>query len=977
MFRWHRRTCRKPDISVTDDVVFCSSCDTVAELPDLELYCSSTSFEQADDSTPSINLHWPSSVSYSTDEKTEDNSYEGSPGDINTNIHDSKRQRLESPKSLEDASTVASQLDGSLYPPFSQKYDTRLLRLCPMPFGNCLHGELDLIDLVFCPSFEALSYTWADENDDSAKSQSIFIGPFWDIIPITVNCDSALRLLLAKGHLDIWVDSICINQQDPRERSHQVSIMRDIYSKATQVLVYLGHADTYSDSAMEMLSKLSQQNSDDPVLIICDETSTGLTHLFERRYFFRKWVLQEIAMAKRVTLYCGNKSMSWASFNTLRIPSGYIRRVPWLLQYSQEGAAPLTNPTELLHLLNAASGCAASDPRDHIYAVLGLLRDGNFEGLVPDYTLSTEQVYTGIASYLLVRHGWTQILAYPKWRSGRRTWVPDWSVYRASEKPSEKDDDSNLNRDIFRAGNAIESQNLPPSIYWELSYADKDSYWKPRYVYNALSKEVEDSGILWLTSEQTAWTLFTAKQRPYIRHLTPLTSPGISDSLEQQSSVNSITGTLSIQACVLTSLRSYCTVGPCDFGRTVHYPGIQHDIEWLVKTEVPANVELDVIVYVSGCRSYLHMRRGPIGNHYSLLGNCRIGLRLGPPTTLKLEASKSPKRSIVDPRNRRARRDKNSSGRTLNTNHLCISYGADKSFLEFQIELVRSRLGKFLVAVFEARGEDMGNLQFDTLAEYLDLRVTEGAIWKLSSGWETTMKGMISNATTKVISNMAANFLEFWSRPEAWQILNAVEACMDSIDDLEIMLSDWYKVARALGAVGTESRHYMTFSGDSHEPCSYKYMIEPITAQRLGLPAYGASFQALMSALVDLTRGLMQQLESESDLFGDSVSGVVEEKGEEPGLNPTERARLERLYTEFMGSEAYTLEADVISLLVNFESEEFERTTKSRISILKWLDPSWQSWKGQLTDFREACQLMSVIDGFQEDIGASQTIKIV
>ncbi|XXG95492.1 hypothetical protein Hte_001756 [Hypoxylon texense] len=677
--------------------------------------------------------------------------------------------------------------------------------------------------------------------------------------------------------------------------------MRDIYSKASQVLVYLGLAANNSDDAMEMLTKISQPNSDDP--------------------------------------------------------------------YGQEGTALLARPKELLHLLNAASACATSDPRDHIYAILGLLRGGIFEGLVPDYTLSTEQLYTGIASYLLVRHGCNQILAYPKRRSNYRTWVPDWSVYRVSEIPGEEDNDSTLVSDMYRVSTGVASEELPISLYYDLSYAEKDSYLKPRYSYNVSSKKVKESSILWLTSAQTTWTLFTMEQgrRTCIRQISPITPPGVFDSVERQSSVSGMTGTLSTRGRVLTSLNSYRTISPNNFGQTVHYTEFQYDIEWLVETEVPANAELDVIVYISGCHSYLHLRKDPASNHYSLLGKCMIGLRLGSLSTFELGTVENPKRRGNDP---------NHPGPTLNTDHLCISYGADKFFLEFQKMLIRSRLGDFLLTVFKARGEDMKNLQFTSLDEHFDLRAIPGAVWKLSSGWGTTTKGRMSNDTTKA---MPPDQLEFWSRPVTWQILNAVEAVMNSIDDLERMLSNWHKIARSLAAMATKGLHNLTFSDDPHEPYSYTRMVEPGTAQRTGLPAHCVSVRALVTTLISQTRDIMQRLESEADVFAYSIPGVEEGKGEEqPGLSPTERAQLERVYKNFLESEAYTLESDVnINLLVRFNTEEFERMTKSRISTLKWLDPSWQLLKGHLTGFREACQLKSAIDEFQKSIGALQTIKIV
>lgn len=42
--------------------------------------------------------------------------------------------------------------------------------------------------------------------------------------------------------LEIWIDSICINQNDVDERTSQVGIMREIYAKCTEVIIWLGEA---------------------------------------------------------------------------------------------------------------------------------------------------------------------------------------------------------------------------------------------------------------------------------------------------------------------------------------------------------------------------------------------------------------------------------------------------------------------------------------------------------------------------------------------------------------------------------------------------------------------------------------------------------------------------------------------------------------------------------------------------------------
>ncbi|KAL3291606.1 heterokaryon incompatibility protein [Colletotrichum asianum] len=92
---------------------------------------------------------------------------------------------------------------------------------------------------------------------DLARCRPMFIGPFWDIIPITRNCENALRSVRILGgpRRNIWIDSLCINQDDEKERSAQVALMPRIYAGAAGVLVYLGHATSDSGLAMDAITR--------------------------------------------------------------------------------------------------------------------------------------------------------------------------------------------------------------------------------------------------------------------------------------------------------------------------------------------------------------------------------------------------------------------------------------------------------------------------------------------------------------------------------------------------------------------------------------------------------------------------------------------------------------------------------------------------------------------------------------------------
>ncbi|PMD43910.1 HET-domain-containing protein [Hyaloscypha variabilis F] len=149
------------------------------------------------------------------------------------------------------------------YAPLQHPDSIRLLELLPGEMESPIQIDLAEFRLQENPLYEALSYTWATEDGDCSLSSQIRCGKttrLW----ITKNCELALRYLRETDSRRIlWVDAICINQNDINERGHQVGMMRDIYSQAPRVLVWLGEAskdlgtplsymvDSISPSALE------------------------------------------------------------------------------------------------------------------------------------------------------------------------------------------------------------------------------------------------------------------------------------------------------------------------------------------------------------------------------------------------------------------------------------------------------------------------------------------------------------------------------------------------------------------------------------------------------------------------------------------------------------------------------------------------------------------------------------------------------
>lgn len=122
--------------------------------------------------------------------------------------------------------------------------------------GGALHADIRIIDLAatLAPDFTALSYVWGDIKDADSTS-TITLGADRVILQLTDNCHKALETLRSSiSSLIIWVDAICINQDDVVEKAHQLSLMGDVYSKADTTYIWLGPGDKASTRAINCLS---------------------------------------------------------------------------------------------------------------------------------------------------------------------------------------------------------------------------------------------------------------------------------------------------------------------------------------------------------------------------------------------------------------------------------------------------------------------------------------------------------------------------------------------------------------------------------------------------------------------------------------------------------------------------------------------------------------------------------------------------
>lgn len=313
----------------------------------------------------------------------------------------------------------------------------RLLTLNPVLEGSTLSGTLHSIPLdeVFSSTstalvaYDALSYAWGPQNDMVEVSINGWIG-----FRVSRHLQSALRQL---GGKTIWVDAICINQRSSLDKSQQVPLMRQIYSSANRVWIWLGEC-----KCCQLVEHRKFHEKHAAALNLGTHTHWTIggsdwrdPETRSKHWWHRVWTVQELALAAKPTVLCGSHVSSWSEFvlqleelresYSINNPQTYddIKRLDSIRQMITT-AAPNFDMQELLERTN---GCLTSDPRDRVYGLLGLFeRSVRGRSITVDYNLSTEEVYAGVAVHIINRNQNLDILytcsRFP--RSLSSSWIP-------------------------------------------------------------------------------------------------------------------------------------------------------------------------------------------------------------------------------------------------------------------------------------------------------------------------------------------------------------------------------------------------------------------------------------------------------------------------------------------------------------------------------------------------------------------------
>ncbi|KAF7539643.1 hypothetical protein G7054_g1984 [Neopestalotiopsis clavispora] len=230
----------------------------------------------------------------------------------------------------------------------------RILRLLPGERFQPIQCSLYTAYLSAHPPYEALSYAWGDATD----REPIVVENY--LCEVTANLARALRRLRKTDQeRHLWVDAICINQADNNEKSHQVNLMKEVYTNAVEGLMWLGEfeenrpsigfaqsaesirnygqlsitensrvisgehaasttlnstiiseADTIK--ALSLVRYLSSnEHLDHMVLSELKEGTQALSTFMNLAWWHRIWTVQEAILPRKITIICGGILVDW------------------------------------------------------------------------------------------------------------------------------------------------------------------------------------------------------------------------------------------------------------------------------------------------------------------------------------------------------------------------------------------------------------------------------------------------------------------------------------------------------------------------------------------------------------------------------------------------------------------------------------------------------------------------------------------
>ncbi|KXT12044.1 hypothetical protein AC579_4683 [Pseudocercospora musae] len=379
-----------------------------------------------------------------------------------------------------------------IYEPLDQKANQiRVLIIQPGQLRDHLDCQLRVVSLAHEPTFEyeTISYCWLEWNETYEEAEMMLDGQSFRAPHTSIA--AVRRIRLVKERRTIWIDAICINQQDIAERNSQVALMGTIYRKASRNLVFLGDDEqsVAEETVKSLRTKVRDLNEAEKRLSTSERKvwATGtapdswfsnglvtvgameeLRHLYSLRWFTRLWVLQEVVLARSNICYWG--STSFPLSDVLRVSLMYqdvmsnsdrnidlsmiqqatyraiddLRQAMRLSMPGRPRDGLAINWSMIYHL---GSKRFTTDTRDQVYALVGLFQECHLEGaplpssIAPEYKKSVHEVFRDAtkfgleveSDYLLTwiaHENTTEFLIDDK-----PSWSLDWNRHRDAKLP--------------------------------------------------------------------------------------------------------------------------------------------------------------------------------------------------------------------------------------------------------------------------------------------------------------------------------------------------------------------------------------------------------------------------------------------------------------------------------------------------------------------------------------------------------------
>jgi hypothetical protein len=371
-----------------------------------------------------------------------------------------------------ERSIKTSSSDSFQYNPLEAAREFRLLRI--NPGARSREPSCDLVHAILenASPFEAVSYTW---------------GPVPPSIPISVGSHSMLVTAAVDDFIFsrhsivhtqyVWIDAICIDQQNMAEKTKQLPLMTEIYSRCSRVIVWLSPpADVKAAQRTRMLLHTLSNPTYSPGMLLCktrlnlidtlcrtvanqEAAFIGVAQLLCHPWFERIWVLQEMAVGKNVHVMFSGVCVEWdvlatAAREMFSDADVYLRLKLHLSARIDRNESAAAWSSALFHLLqikimsetrgrrdnkdasslgvhiSQTTNFKATNPKDRIFALIGIASDREAIPFKPDYEDSDENVFIKTSSYLLSTPSWFMTLAmtgrgYGSIVSGTRSTLQD------------------------------------------------------------------------------------------------------------------------------------------------------------------------------------------------------------------------------------------------------------------------------------------------------------------------------------------------------------------------------------------------------------------------------------------------------------------------------------------------------------------------------------------------------------------------